>query len=53
MPTAYKFAWTDALEATGLRDAMAPDVKIEAGISTAFGRTPQGVVADEDVVWTS
>ncbi len=34
-----------------LRDAMAPSVKVEAGISTAFGCTLQGVVAEEDVVW--
>ncbi len=34
-----------------LRDAIAPHVKIEAGISTAFGCTLQGAVAEEDVVW--
>ena len=34
-----------------LRDEMAPGVKIEAGISTAFGCSIQGEVRDEDVVW--
>lgn len=34
-----------------LRDAIAPGVKVEAGISTAFGCTLQGAVAQEDVVW--
>jgi len=34
-----------------LRNAIAPQVKIEAGISTAFGCTLQGTVAQEDVVW--
>lgn len=34
-----------------LRDDIAPGVKIEAGISTAFGCTIQGVVAEDDVVW--
>jgi hydroxymethylglutaryl-CoA lyase len=34
-----------------LRDAIAPGVKIEAGLSTAFGCTIQGLVSDEDVVW--
>lgn len=33
-----------------LRTEMAPGVKIEAGISTAFGCTLQGEVKDEDVV---
>lgn len=33
-----------------LRDAMAPDVKLEAGISTAFGCTLQGAVAEDDVI---
>jgi len=36
-----------------LRDEIAPGVKIEAGISTAFGCTIQGEVTDEDVVWTA
>lgn len=36
-----------------LRDDIAPDVKIEAGISTAFGCTIQGEVTDDDVVWTA
>lgn len=34
-----------------LRDELAPGVKIEAGISTAFGCTIQGEVKDDDVVW--
>jgi hydroxymethylglutaryl-CoA lyase len=34
-----------------LRDEIAPGVKIEAGISTAFGCTLQGEVKDDDVVW--
>jgi hydroxymethylglutaryl-CoA lyase len=34
-----------------LRDEIAPGVKIEAGLSTAFGCTIQGEVTDEDVVW--
>jgi hydroxymethylglutaryl-CoA lyase len=34
-----------------LRDDIAPGVKIEAGVSTAFGCTIQGEVKEEDVVW--
>jgi hydroxymethylglutaryl-CoA lyase len=34
-----------------LRNERAPGVRIEAGISTAFGCTLQGPVPDEDVVW--
>lgn len=34
-----------------LRDEIAPQVKVEAGISTAFGCTLQGAVAEDDVVW--
>jgi hydroxymethylglutaryl-CoA lyase len=34
-----------------LRDRVAPGVKIEAGISTAFGCTIQGEVKEDDVVW--
>jgi hydroxymethylglutaryl-CoA lyase len=34
-----------------LRNAIAPGVKIEAGLSTAFGCTIQGIVTDADVVW--
>ncbi|MBP9905157.1 MAG: hydroxymethylglutaryl-CoA lyase [Rhodoferax sp.] len=34
-----------------LRDEIAPGVKIEAGLSTAFGCTIQGIVTDADVVW--
>src|SRR5207244_10602081 len=33
-----------------LRDERAPDVKIEAGISTAFGCTIQGLVDEDDVI---
>jgi hydroxymethylglutaryl-CoA lyase len=36
-----------------LRDQIAPGVKIEAGISTAFGCTIQGEVKEEDVVWVA
>jgi hydroxymethylglutaryl-CoA lyase len=34
-----------------LRNEIAPHVKIEAGISVAFGCTLQGVVPDDDVIW--
>ncbi len=34
-----------------LRDQIAPGVKVEAGISTAFGCTLQGEVKEDDVVW--
>jgi hydroxymethylglutaryl-CoA lyase len=34
-----------------LRDELAPHIKIEAGISTAFGCTIQGEVSEDDVVW--
>lgn len=34
-----------------LRDELAPQVKVEAGISTAFGCTLQGQLSDADVVW--
>ncbi len=34
-----------------LRDERAPGVKIEVGISTAFGCTIQGRVAEDDVIW--
>jgi hydroxymethylglutaryl-CoA lyase len=34
-----------------LRNEVAPWVKIEANMSTAFGCTIQGVVAEDDVVW--
>ncbi|MFD0666678.1 hydroxymethylglutaryl-CoA lyase [Ramlibacter sp. MAHUQ-53] len=37
-------------EIVGLRDALAPRVRIEAGVSTAFGCTLQGVVPEDDVV---
>lgn len=36
-----------------LRNERAPEVKIEAGVSTAFGCTIQGVVTDDDVLWTA
>jgi hydroxymethylglutaryl-CoA lyase len=34
-----------------LRDQRAPQVKVEAGMSTAFGCTIQGHVSEDDVVW--
>jgi len=34
-----------------LRNKRAPQVRVEAGISTAFGCTIQGIVEDDDVVW--
>jgi hydroxymethylglutaryl-CoA lyase len=34
-----------------LKNERAPQVKVEAGVSTAFGCTISGAVADEDVVW--
>jgi hydroxymethylglutaryl-CoA lyase len=34
-----------------LRDEIAPQVRVETGISTAFGCTLQGLVAEDDVVW--
>jgi hydroxymethylglutaryl-CoA lyase len=36
-----------------LRNEIAPGVKIEAGISTAFGCTFQGEVKEDDVVWVA
>jgi hydroxymethylglutaryl-CoA lyase len=36
-----------------LRDEIAPQVKIEAGISTAFGCTIQGEVKEDEVVWVA
>jgi hydroxymethylglutaryl-CoA lyase len=33
-----------------LRDAIAPQVRLEAGISTAFGCTLQGLVPEDDVI---
>jgi hydroxymethylglutaryl-CoA lyase len=36
-----------------LRDEIAPGVKIETGMSTAFGCTIQGEVKEEDVVWVA
>lgn len=37
-------------EIIALRDSTAPAVKIEAGLSTAFGCTLQGQVAEDDVI---
>ena len=37
-------------EVVRLRDAQAPQVRIEVGLSTAFGCTLQGAVPDDDVV---
>lgn len=37
-------------EVVALRDAVAPGVHIEAGISTAFGCTLQGAVPEDDVI---
>lgn len=34
-----------------LKNERAPQVKVEVGVSTAFGCTISGAVADEDVVW--
>ena len=34
-----------------LRNALAPHVQIEVGLSTAFGCTLQGAVAEDDVIW--
>ena len=34
-----------------LRNAHAPQVHVEAGLSTAFGCTIQGLVPEDDVVW--
>ena len=34
-----------------LKNERAPQVKVEAGVSTAYGCTISGAVADEDVVW--
>ena len=34
-----------------LKNERAPHVKVEAGVSTAFGCTIQGEVSDDDVVW--
>lgn len=44
MSTGDKQRWIDALVAAGIQ-------KIEAGISTAFGCTIQGMVSEDDVVW--
>jgi hydroxymethylglutaryl-CoA lyase len=36
---------------TAYRKEQAPQVKVEAGIATAFGCTLQGLVAEDDVIW--
>lgn len=36
-----------------LRNQIAPQVRIEANVSTAFGCTIQGEVSDDDVVWVA
>ena len=41
----------EVAEIVKLRNDIAPNVQIEAGISTAFGCTIQGAVAADDVVW--
>ncbi|RZJ25079.1 MAG: hydroxymethylglutaryl-CoA lyase [Haliea sp.] len=38
-------------EVVALRDAVAPGVAIEVGLSTAFGCTLQGVVPEDEVLW--
>lgn len=38
-------------EIVALRNDLAPHVKIEAGISTAFGCTIQGEVPEDEVIW--
>ncbi|MEY2874338.1 MAG: hypothetical protein RLZZ373_1709, partial [Pseudomonadota bacterium] len=38
-------------EVVALRDAVAPGVLVEIGMSTAFGCTLQGAVSDDAVVW--
>jgi hydroxymethylglutaryl-CoA lyase len=38
-------------EIVKLKNELAPCVKVEAGISTAFGCTIQGTVSEDDVVW--
>lgn len=38
-------------EVVAVRDDLAPHVPVEVGMSTAFGCTLQGAVAEDDVVW--
>ena len=38
-------------EVVALRDAQAPGVAIEVGLSTAFGCTLQGLVPEDEVLW--
>jgi hydroxymethylglutaryl-CoA lyase len=42
---------TELKAIVALRNEIAPDVKIEVGMSTAFGCTIQGAVAQSDVLW--
>jgi hydroxymethylglutaryl-CoA lyase len=42
---------TELKAIVALRNDIAPDVKIEVGMSTAFGCTIQGTVAESDVLW--
>ena len=42
---------TEVREIVALRNERAPQVPIEAGISTAFGCTLQGLVPEDDVIW--
>ncbi len=42
---------TEVRSIVALRNDIAPGVKIEAGLSTAFGCTIQGEVSEDDVVW--
>ena len=42
---------TEVRNICAYRDEVAPQVKIEAGVSVAFGCTLQGVVPEDDVMW--
>jgi hydroxymethylglutaryl-CoA lyase len=42
---------TELKAVVALRNDIAPDVKIEVGMSTAFGCTIQGAVTQSDVLW--
>lgn len=44
---------TDVRGIVALRNAIAPQVRIEANVSTAFGCTIQGEVTDDEVVWVA
>lgn len=41
---------TELREVVALREALAPGVPVEVGLSTAFGCTLQGVVAEDEVI---